>query len=105
MQSQDITQVPLANLSTDSHPSQIFPHGASMAKKTVRSKPKFVEFMCSHNEVFRYVLKATEAVIPNAFWGSQKNFKMVMRRKVIDHVRKYMNLTLPYTLYRCRTIY
>ena len=53
-QNQDVklTQAPTANLSADdSHPSLIVEHGASTAAKAVRSKPRFAEFMCSHNEV------------------------------------------------------
>ena len=53
-QSRDVTlmQTPTANLlADDSHPSLIVKHGASMAAKAVRSKPRFSEFTCSHNEV------------------------------------------------------
>jgi hypothetical protein len=46
-----LTQASAANLTEDSHPSLIYRHGASMAKKAVRSKPQFAEFMCDHNEV------------------------------------------------------
>jgi hypothetical protein len=34
-----------------SHPSLVFPHGASEAELEVKLKPRFVEFACSHYEV------------------------------------------------------
>ena len=49
LHTQTATQIPSMNLSAESYPSA---HGGSFAKKAVKSKPRFTEFMCSHNEVF-----------------------------------------------------
>ncbi|CAE7135197.1 unnamed protein product, partial [Rhizoctonia solani] len=61
-----------------SHPSLVFPHGASEAALEVQLKPRFVEFACPHHEVLRYIKTVVDEVIPHAFWGSSTN------RKVID---------------------
>ncbi|KAG1899510.1 uncharacterized protein F5891DRAFT_953648, partial [Suillus fuscotomentosus] len=39
-------------------------------------KPRFLEFTCSHAKVFRHAILVTKAVIPNAFWGCEKNFEV-----------------------------
>lgn len=44
-----LTQAPTANLSTDD--SLVYTHGASIAERAIKAKPRFAEFMCSHNEV------------------------------------------------------
>ncbi|CUA77091.1 telomerase reverse transcriptase [Rhizoctonia solani] len=78
-----------------SHPSLVFPHGASEAALEVKLKPRFVEFACSHHEVLRYIKTVVDEVIPQAFWGSSTN------RKVIDeHIttiitqRRFETITL-----------
>ncbi|CAE6473739.1 unnamed protein product [Rhizoctonia solani] len=78
-----------------SHPSLVLPHGASEAALEVKLKPRFVEFACSHHEVLRYIKTVVDEVIPQAFWGSSTN------RKVIDeHIttiitqRRFETITL-----------
>ncbi|KAG8688183.1 hypothetical protein FRC11_005914 [Ceratobasidium sp. 423] len=78
-----------------SHPSLVFPHGASEAALEVQLKPRFVEFACSHHEVLRYTKTVIDEVIPHAFWGSSTN------RKIIDeHIdtivtqRRFETITL-----------
>ncbi|ETW83156.1 hypothetical protein HETIRDRAFT_450817 [Heterobasidion irregulare TC 32-1] len=67
-----------ANRSIDSLGCTIVPGGTTQARVDVKSKPRFTEFTCSHVEIFRYAVLVTKAVIPKAFWGSDKNFKLVM---------------------------
>lgn len=90
---------PDANASVDSVGWPIIPHGLSQAEKYVKHKPRFAEFACSHTEVsvyyqalifsllklykiqiYRYAALITKAVIPKAFWGSDRNFKLVLGR-------------------------
>lgn len=44
-----LTQVPTVNVSGDN--SLIFKHGASMAEREAKNKPRFTEYTCSHYEV------------------------------------------------------
>ncbi|KAF5359331.1 hypothetical protein D9756_003256 [Leucocoprinus leucothites] len=48
-------------------------------------KPRFAEFTCSYVEVFRYVVVIVKAVIPKSFWGSKKNFKVIM-----NHLKSFI---------------
>jgi hypothetical protein len=89
--------LPDANASVDSEGWPIIAHGLSQAEKHVKHKPRFAEFACSHTEVsvyyqalivpllklykiYRYAALITKAVIPKAFWGSDRNFKLVLGR-------------------------
>jgi len=45
------TQAPSMNLLSASYPSMISAQRPSYPEKVVKSKPRFTEFMCSHNEV------------------------------------------------------
>lgn len=69
----------LDDISVDSAGSQVKPLGPTQLSKQAPSKPKFVEFECSHYEVFRYASLVTDAVIPKAFWGSKANYTLVLR--------------------------
>ncbi|KAK0500404.1 hypothetical protein EDD18DRAFT_827251 [Armillaria luteobubalina] len=76
-------------VSLDSAGNSIFPIGFTQAKRYAESKPRFVEFSCSHFEVYRYVLLVTQQVIPHEFWGSDSNFKHICR-SMIQHIRLRM---------------
>ncbi|KAF9533856.1 hypothetical protein CPB83DRAFT_756862 [Crepidotus variabilis] len=69
--------LPGANTSLDSNGSRIQPMGMTQAQKHARIKPKFVEFACSHTEIYRYVVLITNTIIPSAFWGSSRNLKVI----------------------------
>lgn len=88
--------IPGANTSLDSNGSRIIPIGSTQAQKHALNKPRFVEFACSYVEVeiffsqlrrwcfnsykvYRYVVLVTNAVIPKAFWGSNRNLKAVLQ--------------------------
>ncbi|KAL4064395.1 hypothetical protein J3A83DRAFT_4052189, partial [Scleroderma citrinum] len=64
--------------SLDSAGNSILAQGLSQTRHA--NKPRFVEFACSHTEVFRYVILITKIVIPKQFWGSKRNFNLVQRR-------------------------
>ncbi|KAG1744069.1 uncharacterized protein EDB91DRAFT_1050915 [Suillus paluster] len=64
------------NMSIDSAGNSIVVH-AVQGKREIEHKPRFLEFTCSHFEVYRYVILVTKAVIPKAFWGCEKNFEIV----------------------------
>lgn len=87
-----------ASVSIDSADLSISPHGLSQAEKHTKPKPRFAEFACSQtqvnscftpdvmdnnvfSQVYCYAVLVTEAVIPKAFWGSDKNFKLILERK------------------------
>lgn len=70
------TQVSRGEVSLDiSHASLIIPHGQTVTEKS--KKPKLSDYACSVYEVERYVLDCIRDVIPNAFWGSEANRKVV----------------------------
>ena len=46
---------------------------------TRKAKPRFAEFVCTHVEVYRFVVLVTKAVIPYRFWGSKNNFSVAMK--------------------------
>ncbi|PPQ76240.1 hypothetical protein CVT26_008148 [Gymnopilus dilepis] len=69
------------NVSVDSNGKSIMALGTTQAQKYAKQKPRFVEFACSHQEVFRYVVLVTNAVVPKSFWGSKANLKLVFRCK------------------------
>ncbi|KAF8952484.1 hypothetical protein BDZ97DRAFT_1681569 [Flammula alnicola] len=70
------------NISLDSTGNPIPPIGLTQARRHAKAKPRFVEFACSHVEVYRYVALVTNAVIPKSFWGSRANLKLVLRREL-----------------------
>ena len=76
------TQASAANtsISLDSAGRPIIPHIDSQARKQAKYKPRFAEFSAGANEVFRYAVLVTQAVIPKMFWGSDHNFEVAMRR-------------------------
>ncbi|VDB94295.1 unnamed protein product [Peniophora sp. CBMAI 1063] len=65
---------------------------STMARK---AKPRFAEFVCTHVEVFRYVVLVTKAVVPQRMWGSAHNFSIAMKAvKDIISTRRYETITL-----------
>ena len=68
------------SISLDSAGRPILPHVPSQARKQTKYKPRFAEFACTTNEVFRYAVTVTKAVIPKTFWGSDHNFEVTMQR-------------------------
>ncbi|KZT22067.1 hypothetical protein NEOLEDRAFT_1221248 [Neolentinus lepideus HHB14362 ss-1] len=65
------------SVSLDILDRSIVSHALSQAGKGAKHKPRFAEFACSQLEVYRYAILVTRAVIPHAFWGSQKNFHVI----------------------------
>lgn len=59
-----------------------------------KAKPRFAEFMCTHVEVYRYVVLVTKAVIPNRLWGSGHNFSVAMKGK--SSLRGHAYIKRPY---------
>ncbi|KAJ3515494.1 hypothetical protein NLJ89_g1720 [Agrocybe chaxingu] len=95
------SQVSLGGLNTslDSNGNSIKPLGLTQARKHAKQKPRFVEFSCSHVEVYRYVALVTNAVIPKTFWGSKQNLKLVLGYvKELIRCRRYETLSLHYFL-------
>ena len=76
------TQASVADtsISLDSAGRPIIAHITSQARKHAKYKPRFAEFAAGANEVFRYAVVVTKAIVPKAFWGSDHNFEVVMRR-------------------------
>lgn len=72
----------LNEVSVDSSGHPFTPLGLTQAKAHARNKPRFVEFACSHLEVFRYVALVTKAVIPMGFWGTKSNFHHILKGKI-----------------------
>ncbi|KAF7773358.1 hypothetical protein Agabi119p4_5525 [Agaricus bisporus var. burnettii] len=62
----DTTGVSLSTVNVNSKPRDSMP------------KPRFAEFACSYIEVYRYVVVVCKAIIPKSFWGSRKNFNVIM---------------------------
>jgi telomerase reverse transcriptase len=72
-----------------------FSSGLSEAKRHAKIKPRFAEFVCEYHEVcrpyvlvegnessrqvYRYVALVTKSVIPNSFWGSKHNLRLILR--------------------------
>ncbi|KAG8970574.1 hypothetical protein FRC03_006703 [Tulasnella sp. 419] len=78
-----------------SHMSMVIPHGAAEAQQSIQAKPKFAEFACSHNDVYRFVVAATKQVIPEAFWGSQANFRVLLKHvQTFILCRRFETVTL-----------
>ncbi|THV07327.1 hypothetical protein K435DRAFT_605904, partial [Dendrothele bispora CBS 962.96] len=69
------TQPPFEEISLDSSGRSIFPSSSQ-----IKSKPRFAEFCCPLNEVYRYVVIVVNAVIPKRFWGSEANFKLICKQ-------------------------
>ncbi|KAF8206272.1 hypothetical protein K438DRAFT_1457948, partial [Mycena galopus ATCC 62051] len=69
------------DISLDSEGNSVLPAGLTQAALHAKTKPRFVEYSCSHIEVYRYAVLVTKAVIPKVFWGSETNFKHVLRRE------------------------
>ncbi|OBZ72156.1 Telomerase reverse transcriptase [Grifola frondosa] len=83
------------NASVDSVGRSIVPHGLSQAQRHYKNKPRFAEFACNYAEVYRYAVLVTNAVIPKAFWGCDKNFKVVLRHvKSFISARRFETVTL-----------
>ena len=68
------------SISLDSSGRPIITHITSQARKHSKYKPRFAEFAVGATEVFRYAVVVTKFVVPKAFWGSDHNFEVVMRR-------------------------
>lgn len=60
-----------------SHASLVVPHGQTQAVAQKTKKPKLSDYACTVYEVERYVLDCVRDVVPNAFWGSEANRKVV----------------------------
>ncbi|KAF7374776.1 Telomerase reverse transcriptase [Mycena sanguinolenta] len=91
------TQKSLAtsDVSLDSDGNSILPTGLTQAALHAKTKPRFVEYSCSHIEVYRFAVLISKAVIPKAFWGSESNFKHVLRHvKTFITCRRYESLSL-----------
>ncbi|TFK18116.1 hypothetical protein FA15DRAFT_603863, partial [Coprinopsis marcescibilis] len=69
----------LNDTSIDSLGRPIVPFGLTQAKEHAQIKPRFIEFVCSYTEVFRYVALVTKAVIPMSFWGNKANFLHILK--------------------------
>ncbi|KAI8969502.1 hypothetical protein BD414DRAFT_428487 [Trametes punicea] len=69
------------SISLDSAGRPMIAHHQSQARKNAKDKPRFAEFVCSVEEVYRYAVLITNAVIPKAFWGSNRNFQVTMSSK------------------------
>ncbi|KAL4243808.1 Telomerase reverse transcriptase [Abortiporus biennis] len=84
-----------SSISFDSDGNTILPEGLSELHRQVKNKPRFAEFACSPSEVYCYAIVITKAVIPNAFWGSDENFKVICRCvKAFITARRYETLTV-----------
>ncbi|KAL1753027.1 hypothetical protein FB107DRAFT_218684 [Schizophyllum commune] len=75
-----MSQMSAGNTSTDSNGRPIQPLGLTQAERYAQAKPKFTEFECSYEEVYRYASLITRTVIPKGFWGTADNMKLVLRR-------------------------
>ncbi|KAL1727288.1 hypothetical protein EV714DRAFT_172881, partial [Schizophyllum commune] len=75
-----MSQMSAGNTSTDSNGRPIQPLGLTQAERYAQAKPKFTEFECSYEEVYRYASLITRTVIPKGFWGTADNTKLVLRR-------------------------
>ncbi|KAL1738671.1 hypothetical protein HDZ31DRAFT_7177, partial [Schizophyllum fasciatum] len=75
-----VSQVSAGDRSTDSAGRSIIPIGLTQAERHAQTKPKFIEFSCSYNEVYRYASLITRTIIPKGFWGNAANMRLVMRR-------------------------
>lgn len=71
----------LDDVSMDSAGNPVSPLRATQVSRPIQHKPKFTEFECSHYEVFRYAKLVTNAVIPKTFWGSEANYRLVLKSK------------------------
>ncbi|CAK5268459.1 unnamed protein product [Mycena citricolor] len=89
------TQPPPIDHSLDSEGNSIQPNGLTQAAFHAKNKPRFVEYSCSYNEVYRYVILVSKAVIPKTFWGTEENFKHLCRHvKRFIACRRYESLSL-----------
>ncbi|KAF5367406.1 hypothetical protein D9758_003636 [Tetrapyrgos nigripes] len=85
------TQQPVGEISLDSAGNSILGHFSTQTK----NKPRFAEFCFHVNEVYRYVVLVTNAVIPKRFWGSEANFKLICKHiKLFISCRRFETLTL-----------
>lgn len=92
---------PSMNTSVNSSCGTIAPFGSNQAKRHAKVKPRFADFTCSPVEVsqfnffrsacltasikvYRYVALVTRTVIPQAFWGSENNLKVILQCKGIN---------------------
>ncbi|CDO70652.1 hypothetical protein BN946_scf184756.g19 [Trametes cinnabarina] len=83
------------SVSLDSAGRPLVYHTQSQARKNAKFKPKFAEFICGVEEVYRYAVLVTKAVIPRALWGSDKNFNITMEN--VKHMitgRRYESFSL-----------
>ncbi|KAK7050869.1 Telomerase reverse transcriptase [Paramarasmius palmivorus] len=89
----------VANNSLDTEGNSILPMGQTQAEREAKRKPHFAEFCCSHEEVYRFVIRVVHAVIPKSFWGSKSNFKVISRHvKTFITARRYEKITLHHAL-------
>ncbi|KAF8690235.1 hypothetical protein AX14_003047 [Amanita brunnescens Koide BX004] len=76
----------------------------SEAKRYAKIKPRFAEFVCEYHEVYRYVALVTKSIIPNSFWGSIYNLRLVLRHvKQFISCRKHESLSLHNVIQGFRT--
>lgn len=65
----------------------------------MKHKPRFVDFTCDYSEVFRFAVVVTKLVIPKAFWGCERNFKIIAGYIMeLITARRYETLTLHHVL-------
>ncbi len=106
-----------------SHASLVIPHGASQARRQVENKPRFADFACNHSEVsfvsrfrellrpnswmstqvYRFAATVVLTVVPRGFWGSKRNLKVILSRKVITYLDP--SVTLNYSSFRYCQLY
>ncbi|KAJ8494766.1 hypothetical protein ONZ51_g2140 [Trametes cubensis] len=100
------TQASVTNhsISLDLSGRPIFVHDQSQARRQLKHKPRFAEFVCGVDEVFRYAVLVTRAVIPKVFWGSKRNFLVTMGYvKHMITTRRYETLSLHQVLQNFQT--
>lgn len=69
-----------SSVSLDAAGRPMISHDISEARRQTKCKPRFAEFACGSDQVFRYAALVTKTIIPKAFWGSDMNFDVVMQR-------------------------
>ncbi|OJT07372.1 Telomerase reverse transcriptase [Trametes pubescens] len=72
------------SVSLNSSGRPVIAHDTSQARRQVRHKPKFAEFVCSEGEVYRYANLVTKAVVPQAMWGNVKHMITARRYETLS---------------------
>lgn len=78
-----------------SHASQIVATGADAAAARAAASPAMLEFACPPHRVAAFLISVTKAVIPQDFWGSQRNQRIVLSRITeFVHCRRFETLSV-----------